>query len=94
MLGMASDDPAAAASLRCRIGAQSWMDCRMITAIPGEQWSLVWGQRHIDFRHDGSGTMLMRMAAGGGWIHVQPLWTSDQSLCWETVCAKGKIPLD
>ena len=83
MLGMASDDPAAAASLRCRI-----------TAIPGEQWSLVWGQRHIDFRHDGSGTMLMRMAAGGGWIHVQPLWTSDQSLCWEAVCAKGKIPLD
>ena len=53
MLGMASDDPAAAASFRCR----------MITAIPGEQWSLVWGQRHIDFRHDGSGTMLMRMAA-------------------------------
>ena len=28
------------------------------------------------------------------WAEVQTRWSADGTLCWNTVCARGDIPLD
>ena len=85
---------AEAVSMRCRIGEQAWSPCRMVAASPGERWVLTWDQQRVEFVHDGSGQMMMRVGQGEDWLHVQPFWTADRSLCWGAVCATGAIPLD
>ena len=85
---------AAAASMRCRIGEQAWSPCRMVAASPGERWVLTWDQQRVEFVHDGSGQMMMRVRQDEAWMQVQPLWTVDHSLCWGAVCATGSIPLE
>ena len=84
----------AAASMRCRIGQQAWSPCRMIAASPGDRWVLTWNQQRIQFDHDRSGPMMMRVGQDEDWLEVQPFWTADQSLCWGAVCAMGAIPLE
>ena len=84
----------AAASMRCRIGQQAWSPCRMVAASPGERWVLTWNQHRVEFAHDGSGQMMMRLRQGDDWMQVQPFWTVDRSLCWGAVCAAGAIPLE
>ena len=66
----------------------------MVAASPGERWVLTWDQQRVEFIHDGSGQMLMRVAQHEAWREVQPFWTADQSLCWGAVCATGAIPLE
>ena len=85
---------AEAVSMRCRIGEQAWSPCRMVAARPGERWVLTWDQQRVEFVHDGSGQMMMRVGQGEDWLQVQPFWTVDRSLCWGAVCATGAIPLD
>ena len=85
---------ASAAAMRCRIGQQAWSPCRMVAASPGERWVLTWDQQRVEFVHDGSGQMKMRVGQGEGWLQVQPFWTMDRSLCWGAVCATGAIPLE
>ena len=85
---------AAAATMRCRIDQQAWSPCRMVAASPGERWALTWNQQRVEFVHDGSGQMMMRVAQGEDWLRVHPSWTVDRSLCWGAVCASGPIPLD
>ena len=85
---------AEAASMRCRIGDQAWSPCRMVAASPGERWVLTWDQQRVEFVHDGSGQMMMRVGQNQAWLQVQPFWTTDRSLCWGAVCATGAIPLE
>ena len=95
LLGSAGGGMSAeAVSMRCRIGEQAWSPCRMVAASPGERWTLTWDQQRVEFVHDGSGQMMMRVAQGEDWLRVHPFWTVDRSLCWGAVCASGAIPLD
>ena len=84
----------AAASMRCRIGQQAWSPCRMVAATPGQRWVLTWDQQRVEFVHDGTGQMMMRVGQNQAWLQVQPSWTADRSLCWGAVCANGAIPLE
>jgi len=84
----------AAASMRCRIAQQDWSPCRMVASSPGERWVLTWNQQRVEFVHDGSGQMMMRVGQAEDWREVQPVWTADHSLCWGAVCATGAIPLE
>ena len=90
----AGDVSAAAASMRCRIGQQPWSPCRMVVARSGQRWALTWDQQRVDFVHDGSGQMMVRVGRNQAWQQVQPFWTVDRSLCWGSVCATGAIPLE
>ena len=85
---------AAAASMRCRIGQQAWSPSRMVAASPGQRWVLTWDQQRVEFVHDGTGQMMMRVGQNQAWLQVQPSWTADRSLCWGAVCANGAIPLE
>ena len=85
---------AAAASMRCRIAQQAWSPCRMVASSPGERWVLNWNQQRVEFVHDGSGQMMLRVGQAEYWLEVQPFWTVDHSLCWGSVCATGVIPLE
>ena len=84
----------AAASMRCRIGQQAWSPCRMLAATPGQRGVLTWDQQRVEFVHDGTGQMMMRVGQNQAWLQVQPSWTADRSLCWGAVCAHGAIPLE
>ena len=84
----------AAASMRCRIGEQAWSPCRMVAATPGQRWVLTWDQQRVEFVHDGTGQMMMRVGQNQAWLQVQPSWSADRSLCWGAVCANGAIPLE
>ena len=84
----------AAASMRCRIGQQAWSPCRMVAASPGQRWVLTWDQQRVEFVHDGTGQMMMRVGQNQAWLQVQPSWSADRSLCWGAVCANGAIPLE
>ena len=85
---------AAVATMRCRINQQAWSPCRMVAARPGERWVLIWKQQRVEFVHDGTGQMRMRVGQAEDWSEVEPLWTADHSLCWGAVCATGAIPLE
>ena len=80
--------------MRCRIAQQAWSPCRMVAASPGERWLLTWNQQRVEFVHDGSGQMMMKVDEGEDWREVQRFWTADQSLCWGSVCATGDVPLE
>ena len=90
----ASGTSVAVASMRCRIGQQAWSPCRMVAASPGQRWVLTWDQQRVEFVHDGTGQMMMRVGQNQAWLQVQPSWTADRSLCWGAVCAHGAIPLE
>ena len=55
---------------------------------------LTWNQQRVEFVHDGSGQMMMRVGQAEDWLEVQPFWTVDHSLCWGSVYATGVIPLE
>ena len=40
---------------------------------------LTWNQQRVEFVHDGSGQMMMRVGEGEDWREVQPFWTADHS---------------
>ena len=90
----AAGSSAAAASMRCRIAQQAWSPCRMVASSPGERWVLIWNQQRVEFVHDGSGQMMMRIGRGEAWREVEPFWTANHCLCWGSVCATGAIPLE
>lgn len=94
IVSSADGTSAAAASMRCRIAQQAWSPCRMVASSPGERWVLTWNQQRVEFVHDGSGQMMMRVGEGEDWREVQPFLTADHSLCWGSVCAAGDVPLD
>ncbi len=94
---LAAEGPAGPAEgpwipLQCRLGNGPWQTCRLRVSEVGSHWFLLVGDRRIDFRHDGSGTVLMEEQG-----HVRPVtgrWLEDRSLCWDGTCARGDIPLD
>ena len=55
---------------------------------------LIWKQQRVEFVHDGTSQMRMRVGHGEAWREVQPFWTAEYSLCWGAVCATGAIPLE
>ena len=63
---------AEAASVRCRIAQQAWSLCRMVASSPGERWVLTWNQQRVEFVHDGSGQMMMRVGQAEDWLEVRP----------------------
>ena len=85
---------AAAATMLRRINQQAWSPFRMVAACPGERWVLIWKQQRVEFVHDGTGQMRMRVGQAEDWREVEPFWTADHSLCWGAVCATGAIPLE
>jgi hypothetical protein len=89
---MAQAQPMGPIPLECRVGQEPWQPCQMEVIELGRHWLLRVGLRRIDFRHDGTGAVQMRQ--GERWMVVAPRWGEDQSLCWESVCARGEIPLD
>ena len=89
--------PAALAQqLQCRLADGPWQPCTMLVDAPaGElpmRWTIELGQRRIEFRHDGSGTVQMLDSAG--WIAVETSWIAGPAHCWNGLCAQGDIPLD
>ncbi len=66
----AAGSSAAAASMRCRIAQQAWSPCRMEASSPRERWVLTWNQQRVEFVHDGSGQMIMRVGEGEDWREV------------------------
>ena len=81
-----------AASMRCRIDQQAWSPCRMVASSPGERWVLTWNQQRVEFVHDGSGQIMMRVGQAEDWLEVQPFWMVDQSLCWGFCLCHGCHP--
>lgn len=79
-------------ALQCQLDGGPWRDCLMRIESIGQRWSLQVGQEQVRFEHDGSG--LVRMRREGRWVPVQPHWRADAALCWDSICAKGEIPLD
>jgi hypothetical protein len=78
--------------LECRLGDGPWQRCQMRVEEVGAHWFLLVGDRQIEFRHDGSGTVTM--GEGGQSRPVTSRWLEDRSLCWDGTCARGEIPLD
>jgi hypothetical protein len=78
--------------VECRLGAGPWQPCRLRVEEVGAHWFLLVGDRRIEFRHDGSGTVTM--GEGGQARPVTSRWLEDRSLCWDGTCARGDIPLD
>jgi hypothetical protein len=85
---------AAADDLQCRHGDQQWTSCQMRQPSPGEHWFLEMERQRVEFRHDGSGRVRMRIGNDASWIVVEPRWTSGHDLCWGSICARGPISLD
>ena len=54
----------------------------MEASSPGERWVLIWNQQRVEFVHDGSAQMMMRVGEGEDWREVQPFLTADHSLWW------------
>ena len=84
----------AAISMECRHAHQVWSPCNVVSEQPGARWELAFNDQIVRFQHDGSGTIEMQIGEQSAWTKVQGRWTPDGSLCWNTVCARGNIPLD
>lgn len=78
--------------LECKVGDGAWQTCQMEVKELGRHWFLVIGQQSLEFRHDGTGRVLMD--GRGRPVVVAPQWGPDQSLCWGSICARGDLPLD
>lgn len=78
--------------LSCQLANGPWQSCHMEVMELGRHWFLVVRNERIEFRHDGTGQV--QMGRDGHWQNVTPRWGRDQSLCWDTLCARGDIPLD
>ena len=57
-------------------------------------WNLAFNAHRIQFEHDGSGWMRMRINEGSAWNLVQASWSEKGALCWGQVCARGDLPMD
>ncbi len=87
-----SSSAAGVMNLQCRLADGPWQDCQMRVEEVGAHWFLLVGDRQIEFRHDGSGTVTMQEQ--GRIRAVTSRWLEDRSLCWDGTCARGEIPLD
>lgn len=79
--------------LDCRLADGPWQPCTLTIVALGEHWWLQVGGERLEFRSDGRGGISLR-GRGGVIRTVQPVWASDQALCWDGVCTKGELPLD
>ena len=87
-------ESAVAVTMECRHANQAWSPCRYVSEQPGARWELAFSNQVVRFQHDGSGTMQMQIGDQTPWAEVQTRWSADGTLCWNTVCARGDIPLD
>lgn len=79
--------------LECQLAGGDWQSCTLTVERLGEHWWLQVAGRRLDFRSDGRGSVTLS-EPGGRSRAVQPVWTSEQALCWDGVCTKGDLPLD
>ncbi|NDG75381.1 MAG: hypothetical protein EBX49_08640 [Synechococcaceae bacterium WB8_1B_136] len=89
----AEAEPAQRVSLQCRLGQGRWQPCTMTIEQVGQHWWLQVGQQRLEFRGDGRGALTLT-GSQGDQRPVVPVWSSDQALCWDGVCARGAFPLD
>ena len=79
--------------LDCQLQGAAWRPCTLTIERMGEHWWLLVDGQRLDFRSDGRGSVTLSDASGRSRA-VQPVWTAQQALCWDGVCARGDLPLD
>ena len=82
-----------AVDVECRWSHEAWEPCRFVADPLGSRWKLAFNQHRIQFEHDGTGLMRMRIG-GRAWSTVQASWSEEGALCWGKVCARGDLPMD
>ena len=87
-------ETAGAVTMECRNADQAWSPCQYVSEQPGARWELAFSNQIVRFQHDGSGSMEMKIGERAPWARVEARWRPDGTLCWNTVCARGNIPLD
>ena len=90
----ANAQPQLSLPMECRQQKQAWQPCRYESEQPGARWRLTFQDQTVQFRHDGSGLMQMQLGDQASWTAVHARWIAEHTLCWNEVCARGKIPLD
>ena len=83
-----------AVDVECRWSHQAWEPCRFVANPLGSRWNLAFNAHRIQFEHDGTGSMRMRINERSSWNSVQASWSDEGALCWGEVCARGDLPMD
>ena len=83
-----------AVDVQCRWSYEDWEPCHFVADPVGQSWKLAFNDRKIQFEHDGSGLMRMRVDERSSWDIVLANWNENGALCWGEVCAKGDLPMD
>jgi len=79
-------------ALECRLDPGSWAPCTLVVAEVGVRWWLLLDGARYSFHHDGRG--LVELRRNGGEVQlVEGTWQGE-ALCWNTLCARGDLPLD
>ena len=79
--------------VECELRGAGWRPCTLTIERMGEHWWLQVDGQRLDFRSDGRGSVTLQDGSGRSQV-VEPVWTAQQALCWDGVCAKGDLPLD
>ena len=79
--------------LECQLESAGWQPCQLTIEQLGSHWWLEMGGKRFDFHSDGRGGVTLTDSTGAR-KQVEPVWTAQQALCWDGVCAKGDLPLD
>ncbi len=82
-----------AVDVECRWSHEAWEPCRFEADPVGSRWNLAFNDHRIQFEHDGTGLMRMRINECSSWNSVHASW-SEGALCWGEVCARGDLPMD
>ncbi len=80
--------------VECRWSHEDWEPCRFVADSVGSRWKLAFKDQKIQFEHDGTGLMRMRVNERPSWESVQASWSEEGALCWGKVCARGDLPMD
>lgn len=79
-------------ALECRLGPAPWTPCTLVVAEVGVRWWLLLDGSRYSFQHDGRGRVELRHNGGEAQL-VESTWQGE-ALCWNTLCARGDLPLD
>ena len=93
LMGLAHAE-SVAVDVECRWSHQACERCRFEADPVGSRWNLAFNDHRIQFEHDGTGLMRMRINERSSWNSVQANWSDEGALCWGEVCARGDLPMD
>jgi hypothetical protein len=89
----AHSQPQQKVPLECQLESAEWQPCQLTIEQLGSHWWLEMGGKRFEFHSDGRGGVTLTDSSGAR-RQVEPVWTAQQALCWNGVCAKGDLPLD